>query len=172
MKKKSEKNRRSSVPWKAEQLRPEKFVAGARSKSSEQNRNDRRNKQKRQTLGVGKERKTKMKEKEKFFKPKTQGNWKVAGNPRVMLSMPSISTCHVATFHTAPPSHIKFETKPQASQTTQEKKPFTFCSPHDTSLTTTEPGGQLMGVTRTHYLDEVNLVTRSPLTTNKPSPTR
>ena len=93
-------------------------------------------------------------------------------NPRVKPSILSISICHVATFHTVPLSHIKFETKPQASQTTQEKKPFTFYGPHDTSLTNTEPGGQLMGTTRTHYLDEVNLVTRSPLTKNKPSPTR
>ena len=62
---------------------------------------------------------------------------------------------HVATLRTAPPSCIKFGAEPQASQTTQEK-PFTFCGPHDTSLTTTEPGGQLMGVTRMHYLDEVN----------------
>ena len=89
-----------------------------------------------------------------------------------MPSIPSISICHMATFHTVPPSLIKFETKPQASQATREKKLFTFCGPHDMSLTTTEPGGQLMGMTRTHYLDKVNLVTRSPLTTNKPSSTR
>ena len=68
------RNRRSSVPWKTEQLRPEKFVTGARSNSLEQNRNDGRNKQKRQTLGAGKERKTRVKEKEKSLKPKTQGN--------------------------------------------------------------------------------------------------
>ena len=59
-------------------------------------------------------------------------------------------------FHTTPPSHIKFGTKPQESQTIREKKLFTFCGLHDTSLTTTEPGGQLMGMTRSHYLDEVN----------------
>ena len=68
-----------------------------------------------------KERKIRVKEKEKFLKPKIQGNWKVARNPRVMPSMPSISMCHVATLHTAPPSCIKFETKPQATQKTQEK---------------------------------------------------
>ena len=88
MKKKSEKNRRSGVLWKAEQSRPEKFVAGARSKSPEQNRNNRRNKQKRQSLGAGKERKIRVKEKEKFLKPKIQGNWKVAGNLRVIPSIP------------------------------------------------------------------------------------
>ena len=68
------RNRRSSVPWKMEQSRQEKFVAGVRSESPEQNRNDGRNKQKRQTLGAGKERKTRVKEKEKSLKPKTQGN--------------------------------------------------------------------------------------------------
>ena len=68
---------------------------------------------------------------------------------------PSISTRHVATLRTAPPSCIKFGAEPQVSQTTQEKL-FTFYGPHNTSLTTTEPGGQLMGVTGMHYLDEVN----------------
>ena len=67
-----------------------------------------------------------------------------------------INLCHVATFHTAPPSHIKFGTKPQASQTIQEKKLFTFYGLHDTSLTTTEPEGQLMGMTKSHYPDEIN----------------
>ena len=64
------RNQRSSVPWKAEQSRPEKFIAGARSKSPEQNRNDGRNKQKRQTLGAGKKRRTRVKEKEKFLNQK------------------------------------------------------------------------------------------------------
>ena len=99
--------------------------------------------------------KNQSKGKRKVLKPKIQGNWKVAGNPRVMPSTPSISTCHMATLRTAPPSCIKFGAEPQASQTTQ-KKPFTFCGPHDTSLTTLELGGQLMGVTRMHYLDEAN----------------
>ena len=119
-------------------------------------------KQKGQMLGVGRERKTRVKERKSFLNLKTQGNWKAAGNPRVMPLIPSISICHVATFHTTPPSLIKFETKPQASQTTQWKKLFTFCGPHDTSLTTTERGGQLMGLTRTRYLDEVNVMTRLP----------
>ena len=72
-----------------------------------------------------------------------------------MPSTPSISTRHVATLRTAPPSWIIFRAEPQASQTTQEKL-FTFYGPHDTSLTTTKLGGQLMGVTRMRYLDEVN----------------
>ena len=69
--------------------------------------------------------------------------------------MPSISTCHVATLRTVPPSCIKFEAEPQASQTTQEKL-FTFYGPHDTSQMTIEPGGQLIGVTSLRSLDEVN----------------
>ena len=119
-------------------------------------------KQKGQTLGVGRERKTRVQEKKSFLNPKTQGNCKAAGNPRVMPLIPSIIICHVATFHTAPPSLIKFETKPQASQTTQWTKLFTFCGPHDTSLTTTEPGGQLMGLTRKRYSDEVSVMTTVP----------
>ena len=73
----------------------------------------------------------------------------------VMPSTPSISMRHVTTLRTAPPSCIKFEVEPQASQTTQEKL-FTFNSPHDTSQTTTEPGRQRMGVTRMRSPDEAN----------------
>ena len=40
--------------------------------------------------------------------------------------------------------------------TDEEKKLFTFCGLHDTSLMTTEPGGQLMGMTKSHYPDEIN----------------
>ena len=73
----------------------------------------------------------------------------------VMPSTPSISMRHVATLRAALPSCIKFGAEPQASQTTQEKL-FTFYGPHDMSQMTTEPAGQLMGVTRMHSLDEAN----------------
>ena len=69
---------------------------------------------------------------------------------------PSISTRHVDTLRTAPPLHIKFGTEPQESQTAQENF-FIFYGPHDTSQTTTEPGGQLTGVTRLRPLDEANV---------------
>ena len=39
------RNQRSSVPWRTEQSRPEKFVAGVRSESPEQNWDGGRNKQ-------------------------------------------------------------------------------------------------------------------------------
>ena len=68
---------------------------------------------------------------------------------------PLTSTRHVATLRVAPPLHIKFGAEPQESQTAQENF-FIFYGPHDTSQTTTEPGGQLMGVTRLRSLDEVN----------------
>ena len=112
--------------------------------------------------------KIRMKERKSFLNPKTQGNWKAAGNPRGMPLIPPISRCHVAT----PPSLIKFEAEPQASQTTQRTKLFTFYGPHDTSLTTIEPGGNWWD-RREHVV-----VTRTqqwrgyPLMTNKPSSTR
>ena len=160
------------IIWEIEEIAylKKRNSRGRRNLSPEQDQSHRNEigmvaetKQKGQTLGAGRERKTRVKEKKSFLNPKTQGNWKAAGNPRVTPFIPSISICHVATFHTAPPSLINFETKPQASQTTQGKKLFTFCGPHDMSLTTTEPGGQLMGLTRTSYLDEVNVETRWPL---------
>ena len=61
----------------------------------------------------------------------------------------------MATLRVAPPFRIKFGAEPQESQTAQENF-FIFYGPHDTSQTTTEPGGQLMGVTRLRPLDEVN----------------
>ena len=80
---------------------------------------------------------------------------KPAGNPRVMPLTPQISARHVATLRVAPPLRIKFGAKPQESQTAQEN----FSSSMVLMTRHRRPqnlGGQLMGMTRLHPLDEAN----------------
>ena len=78
---------------------------------------------------------------------------KPAGNPRVMPLTPRTSTRHVATLRVAPPLSIKLGTEPQESQTAQENfSSFVIIMTRHT----TEPGGQLMGMTRLHPTDKDN----------------
>ena len=88
---------------------------------------------------------------------------KFSGKPKSYTNgalTPLIITRHVAMMHVAPPLRIKYGMLPQ--QPCLGRKPFIFRWSSWCATTTTEPGGQLMGLTKFLFTNDLIKYIRPP----------